>query len=802
MAASVNRIPHDQTGALRLRTAGALLDLIENQTSDVISIANLEGRLRYISPSCRGLFGYEPAELLGHSFHKLVHSADYAIVDRFFAELTKAGRASAEYRFLGKDGSIRWMESSGSAYCEPEGGMPIEVVAISRDISSRKHAEEALAEQEVRLRDSEEHYRCMVASIEDYSVLKLDPGGRIVSSTHAAGRISGNDAGEIFGKHISCLFTREDIACGHADEVLVIAAAEGRVDEEGLRVREDGSTFWAAVSITAMRDEGGRLRGFCKVTRDITERKQAEQQLVSALRCAEQASRAKSDFLATMSHELRTPMNVILGMADVLWESNLNADQRQCVEVARRAGSGLLALIDNILDLSKFDAGGIELERTDFDLRVLLDEVVKAIAPKARAKGLNVRCEVAPGLAAPLSGDPARLRQILTNLLGNAVKFTNKGEVRVAVRPMSADSGLVEFSVADTGIGIDEEHLSTIFDDFRQGDASINRRYGGAGLGLGISRRLVEHMGGRLTVKSEVRQGTTFRFALALRRAAKPAETGAEFPRDLKGLRAALVPGQGGAHQNDRLGLRRSMESLGLEIRDFQTTQDALVSLGVVPFGEKPYALAVIHGWLGSEEAFTIAGNIRTAHPALPIVLLSPAHDLQFDEIAHRCAKLNIHTARLTACGGWLPVIAGAIGDSRGAAVVHGAKEPMRIVLAEDSVDSQILMRHYMQGSSHTLTIACDGQEAIDAVEAATATFDILLMDLQMPGVDGFTAVRRIRELERQSGATPLPIVALSANARPVDVEMSLEAGCNGHLSKPISKRVLMRALDHYTQPR
>jgi CheY-like chemotaxis protein/HPt (histidine-containing phosphotransfer) domain-containing protein len=385
-------------------------------------------------------------------------------------------------------------------------------------------------------------------------------------------------------------------------------------------------------------------------------------ELLARVQAAEKANRAKSDFLAAMSHEIRTPMNAVLGLADLLRETRLDAEQAHYVDGIQRAGTHLLALINDILDFSRIEAGRLELERIEFSPEQVADEAIELFDRPARAKGLRLTRHFSPEVPAVLVGDPNRLRQVLVNLLGNAVKFTDAGEIALRIR--NHDSGRVgeiEFAVSDTGIGIPAERMKAIFDDFTQADASTARTYGGSGLGLGISRRLVEAMSGQLTVASSVGNGTTFRF-------------------------------------NAR----------------FELAQE------------------------GKEQARAVYANTQS----------------------------------------------------------ESAGKPRRVLLVEDSPESRALFQAYLKRSAHHLEVAEDGKAAVDRFRVGA--FDLILMDMQMPGMDGLAATRAIRAIEAEQGAAPVPIVALTANARTQDVEKSRQAGCNAHLSKPISKAKLLEAIEEY----
>ncbi len=378
-----------------------------------------------------------------------------------------------------------------------------------------------VAETPRRMAD-DERTRALLASIVeslDDSIIGTDLEGTILSWNHGAERLWGYSAEEALGRHITLLFP-----AGHTldyrQSIEHIQFQQDAERFESVRVRKDGSPIDVSVILSPIKDDYGELRGISAIYRDITKHKRAAGELLKAKEDAEAASRAKSEFLANMSHEIRTPMNGILGMLDVSLEMDLNGELRDYLETARASASTLLVILNDILDFSKIEAGRMDLEETDLSVAALMHEVVSTLGTVAQKKSVQLRLEVSPDVPHVLLGDPTRLRQILMNLVSNAIKFTDHGwvELRAAVQGADPSAAIIQFSVADTGIGMSAEQRGVIFEAFRQADGSTTRRYGGTGLGLSISQRLATLMCGRLWVESELGQGSTFHFACCLKR--------------------------------------------------------------------------------------------------------------------------------------------------------------------------------------------------------------------------------------------------------------------------------------------
>jgi PAS domain S-box-containing protein len=657
---------------------------------------------------------------------------------------------------------------------------------------------------DLRLRDQQFYTRSLIDSSIN-ALMITDPHGVITDVNEQMAVLTGCTRGELIGTPFRDYFTDPD----RADAGIGIALTGSKVTDYELVARaRDGSEIEVSFNATTFHDREGALQGVITAARDVTRLRRMERRLQEnnvalkgAVAAAEKATRAKSDFLATMSHEIRTPMNGILGMADVLWESPLNAQQMQYLEVIRRAGSDLRLLIDDILDLSKIDAGHLELEHAGFDLEEVVDRAIELTAVKARAKGIVLLSHLSPGLGTSFTGDPSRLRQVLVNLLGNAVKFTERGEIVLTCKNHeSGKPGLIEFAVSDTGIGIPPDKLETIFDDFTQADPSITRKYGGSGLGLGISRRIVEAMGGSLTVASAPGYGSTFRFTAQFDTA--PENTGkVDFaPVDLYGKRVLLID----ANATSCLILQETLQAWGLKSDTCRLPAEGLTRVTAEMAGGQPYSLVFIDNSGPGKSGFEAAACINRIAGDLPIVMLT--FDAQPGDVTRSTeAGLAGYAVKPVARADLLRLVCDAMerGDIPAPAEGSGNLEeeepvrPARILVAEDSPDNRLLVQVYLKDRPYELTFEQDGKAAVDRF-ATSGDFDLILMDVRMPVMDGLAATRAIRELERTREGAPIPILALTAKAGLKDIELSAAAGCNAHLSKPISKIELLDAIEKY----
>jgi len=720
-----------------------------------------------------------------------------------------------------------------------------EIFERTRAMDQREEALRKLADSEGKLR------KIFDVSPDSISIARMSDG-TIIAVNESLCAMTGLKPEETIGRRAdqTGIWAAADLK-----EFMQLLQINGRARNVEAVLRHRSGRLIPHIISSVVADLGGESCAI-SIAHDITDRKQTETELVAAREAALAASQAKSEFLSSMSHEIRTPMNAILGMADILWESDLDDEQRRYLDTMRNNGNTLLELINEILDLAKVESGRLHLENTPLDLRDLTEKLLDALAQRAQAKGLELSARITPGTPTGVMGDPLRLRQILFNLIGNAIKFTQTGNIALTVEAVTAPPHLtppagpadidiahrtacagipvwMRFTVRDSGIGISADQIANIFSSFTQADSSIARKYGGSGLGLAIVKRLVTLMGGELIVESTPAVGSSFIVTVPLETQAPLVDANlrnasalrADESIALAGVRVLVVDADGPT----RTMLRELLAAAGAAVDQVASAADAFAKSYNDTAHNIPYNVLLIdRRMLGSDglepwRRLAIPCDHRAPYP---IILMTTAEPLgtapdhprernlnaapecrclakpikradllrTVMEVSEKGPERTAATANATNTAAVGPSING--NGAAGLAAQIDAR-PLHILLADDSRDNRMLIEAYLKKTRHTVDHAEDGAIAVEKVKANH--YDLVLMDIQMPVMDGYTAVRTIRAWEHDQGATRMPIIALTASALEESVQRSLEAGCDAHVAKPVRKSTLFDAIVNIT---
>jgi two-component system sensor histidine kinase/response regulator len=793
----------------------ARLQAVLDAASDVSIVAtDPNGLITVFSRGSERMLGYASEELVGKHLPLILHleSEVAARESELTAELGKpvrgievftakprtGQREEREWTYLRKDGGTLTVNLIVTASYDADGAIT-GFVGVAMDVTEQRKTEKQLRDQ------------ALILDLANDTILILGKGDRISYWNRGAERLYGWSKEEAVGQVIHNLFKTQ-----FPEPLDVIEAkflAKGYWEGELVHARRDGTFVTVASSWTLQRDEANHPVSVIEMNYDITARKEAERELAEskerlnailreAKESAESADRAKSDFLANMSHEIRTPMNGVIGMTGLLLDSGLDGEQRNLAETIRSSGESLLVLVNDILDFSKIEAGKLSFEEVDFDLREVVEDSLEMMAGQAQSKGIELVGDVDFEMATRLRGDPGRVHQILTNLIGNAIKFTASGEVavRVTVVTSTEKDVLVRLTIKDTGIGISPETRVRLFQPFVQADSSTSRRFGGTGLGLAICKHLAESMNGEIGVESAPGQGSEFWVKL---RFLRPVEPEMEQPRigEFAGAGVLIVDD----NETSRQYLHKQIVAWRMRNGCAGTGEEALAILRTAAAGSAPYPVAIIDMQMPDMDGLTLARKIN-ADPLLNatrLIILTPfgkpipSQELKIAEVDACCAK-PIRQSALFDC--IVQVLSFRENGRQTVEPEHFAGPLVppparieRILLAEDNVVNQLVALGNLRKLGYHADVVINGREVLNALE--TKPYDVILMDCQMPELDGYEATREIRQRERTGHRTW--IIAMTANVMVGDREKCLAAGMDDYISKPVRRAELRTALEN-----
>ena len=750
----------------------------------------------YVNRGFTRITGYEPAEVLGRNCRFLQGpQTEPDALERIRAALRAQTEVKVVLRNYAKGGREFWNDLAIAPIRDGRGRVT-HFVALQNDITERVRAQRELAAREAYLR--------RVLNATQDAIVVIDAEGLVESFNAGAEAMFGYRAEEVIGRNVSALVPpphRER----HDDYVRRYReTGQGRIlglEREFEAQRRDGSAFPITLRVNEMNEAGGQR--FIGVIHDITERKRIEDALREAKEAAEAAAESKAQFLANMSHEIRTPMHGVLGALEMLRDTPLSPPQQRYLDTANSSADILLTLIDEVLDFSRLEAGKLRIETLDFELRRAVEDVTAMLGQRAHAKRLELACFIAPDVPDRLLGDPIRLRQILTNLVGNAIKFTEHGEVVVSATVERVDTARVvlRFEVRDTGIGIPTDKQPLLFQPFVQADGSTSRRFGGTGLGLSIARRLAELMDGEIGLDSEPGVGSRFWVRLPFAVAGRVA---AGAPPDFAGVRMLIVDD----NATNRIILHRYLTAWGVQPGSAGSGEEALAKLEDAAAAGRPYRLVLLDLNMQGMDGLTLAKRVRQ-DPALTgtrlLMLSSSSQDpAEIDELG-----IDVWLDKPVRQSDLHDAIATILDRDQGQILAAERRAPQpgselrfageRVLLVEDNLTTQQLGVAMLCQRGLTVDVANNGREAIEAL--ARRPYAVVLMDVQMPEMDGVEATRRIRSGEAAAGGPRTPIIALTAHALPADQEKCLAAGMDDYLVKPYSGASLSGIVARWLAP-
>jgi Amt family ammonium transporter len=674
-------------------------------------------------------------------------------------------------------------------------GQVVGVLGVHADITERKQFECALQQ-------AEEKYRSIFENAV-MGIFQTTSSGQYLSANDALARTYGYASTQELKDSVTDISRQLYVDDRRREDFVRAMAEHGSVTGfESQIYRKDGEIVWISENAREVRDAKGELLYYEGTIEDITDRKEAEAAQVAAKEVAEAASLAKSEFLANMSHEIRTPLNGIVGMVELLLGTRLSEQQQRYAQLLRTSASSLTTLISDILDFSKIEAGKLELESLDFELPAMVEDMLEILSRKAHEKGVHLGCHFAADVPLAVAGDPDRLRQVLLNLINNAIKFTEHGQVTVRVTSQEYDeqAWLLKFAVTDTGIGIPPQRRDRLFKSFSQVDASTTRKYGGTGLGLAIAKQLTELMGGEIGVESEVGQGSTFWFTARLARPHNPQTQVSRMASD-NPVASAGVLVVDDRHSRGEF-LCEQLAGSGFRRSRWSPSTDTGLSIAAAAEAGMPIRVVLMRRDLSAADPFALGAAVRSRGVSPPTLVLITRLGTELPEAELRAAGFAGQLTAPVRQSQLVPIIAAALAGEAALPNARPESPPVdsmadgnaaspvltgRILVAEDNEINQVVVAEMLTRVGYSCEIANNGRQAVEMI--ARGSYDLVLMDCQMPEMDGFEATRAVRLAEQSSvAARRLPIVALTANAVKGDRERCLTAGMDTYLTKPVNR--------------
>ncbi|MEO5361855.1 MAG: PAS domain S-box protein [Nitrospirota bacterium] len=764
---------------------------------DMIIAVDMDRTIIEFNRAAEAIFGYESHEVMGRKADTLYDDPSEGL--NIYKSLTETGSYRGIIANKRKNGD-RFMAYLSASTLRDSDGNPVGFMGISRDITEQRKTEEAVVA-------SEKRYRTLVENMNEF-VAEIDLSGQLHFINKYFSESTGYNPEDLANSNFYSFIHPDDIS-GLSAQCLKTMTKSVQGCEFRFR-KKDGSYINLLTNADPVYDYMGRLRSVIFVSFDITEMKTVEEQMKTARDTAEAANAAKSEFLANMSHELRTPMNGIIGMAELLLDTPLNKEQRKYLSMLRESATSLLALLNGILDFSKIEAGKLELEEIDFDIRDVIDQAVESLSVQAQKKGILFLSHIAADIPLMLRGDPVRLKQIIVNLAGNALKFTEKGEVSIrletcpsssvnSVNSMNKEAAL-RVRVSDTGPGIPKDKADKIFESFVQVDGSTTRKYGGTGLGLTITKKLITLMQGDIKVVSEEGKGSTFDLNVLLKKAVQPPPPAHSIIAKLTGKRILLIEG----HDLSRTIIREMSEAAGMKVSVAKDAKTILDTIEKAAEASEPFDIILLDAGIADMEPDDLTELIKTdpltfeAEVILMVYGQDKAAETRWKELkawgslSKPIKRSMLYDSIHLALGGFLSETSVAKPCYSSASAAK--KSYYKILLAEDNIVNQELAIGLIEKNGHTVSVANTGKEAIDAL--VKEPFDVVLMDVEMPQMNGLEATRYIRDSKSGKFNPNIPIIAMTANAFNDDKERCLSSGMNDYISKPISMVQLIEVIE------